>query len=308
MDSGQDGETRHAPSLTLWPLGVAVGIACVLVGLIVSWWVVAVGGGLTLVFAALWVRDLVRPPIEAAPPPAPAEPRPRRPAPPRATRKGFLSGMTLGLGAVIGGVVTVPPALLAILPPFLKGEGFTDLDVDLGPLSSYPEGQWLVAKFNVSPRGGSVNERTAFVRYNGLLENPETKRLEPSFTIISNRCVHLGCPVQPNGPISEEDRKVLGRGRKRVELIPTRPNGFGCPCHAGQYDIEGNRTAGPPVRALDRYAYAIRNGRLVLVGLYSVGRVEGEGKEARIAKYRLAAPGIHVDGWERILYPWQPPS
>ncbi len=234
---------------------------------------------------------------------------PRRPPPPsRATRKGCLSGMTLGLGAVIGGAVTVPPALFAILPPFLKGEGFHDLDVDLGPIDAYPEGQWMVAKFNVSPRGGSVNGRTAFVRYNGLVENPRTRRMEPSFTIISNRCVHLGCPFQPNGPIADKERRVIGAGAKRVELTPTRPNGFGCPCHAGQYDIEGNRTAGPPVRALDRYAYAIRRGRLVLIGLFSVGKVEGEGKEARIAKYRLAAPGIHVDGWERILYPWQPPS
>ncbi len=301
MGSDRDEGTSEAPSLTLWPLGLAIGVACVLVGLIVSWWIVAVGGGLVLLFGLLWVRDLVRPRAPLLPAPA-ARPRRAAPAPPRATRKGFLSGMTLGLGAVIGGVVTVPPALLAILPPFLKGEGFQEVEVDLGPLDAYPEGQWLVTKFNISPRGGSVNERTAFVRYNGLLDGL------PSFTIISNRCVHLGCPVQPNGPIADEERKVLRAGRRRVEIIPTRPNGFGCPCHAGQYDTEGNRTAGPPVRALDRYSYAIRNGRLVLTGLYSVGKVEGEGKEARIAKYRLAAPGIHVDGWERILYPLQPPS
>lgn len=305
MHSGQGEETGHTPSLTLWPIGLAVGIACILVGLIVSWWIVAVGAGLALVFGFLWVRDVMRPVPAAKPPSAPA-PGDVRPRPGlverRATRKGFLSGMTLGLGAAIGGAVTVPPALFAILPPFLKGEGFTEIDVDLGPIEKYPEGQWLITKFNVSPRGGDVNERAAFVRYNGLLDGL------PSFTIISNRCVHLGCPVQPNGPIAEKDREVFGTGRKRVELIPTRPNGFGCPCHAGQYDIEGNRTAGPPVRALDRYSYAIRNGRLVLTGLYSVGKVEGQGKDARIAKYKLAAPGVHVNGWERVLYPLQPPS
>ena len=38
-----------------------------------------------------------------------------------------------------------------------------------------------------------------------------------------------------------------------MTLIPTsRPAGFVCPCHGGQYDTEGNRIAGPPVRALDR--------------------------------------------------------
>ncbi|MER3409234.1 MAG: hypothetical protein C4305_00405 [Thermoleophilia bacterium] len=301
MGSERDEGRHEAPTLTVWPIGLAVGVACVLVGLIVSWWVVAVGGGLVILFAFLWVRDLLRP-TPPSPPSPPARLRPVAPAATRATRKGFLSGMTLGLGAVIGGAVTVPPFLLAILPPFLKGEGFQKLEVDLGPIDAYREGQWLVTKFNISPRGGSVNERTAFVRYNGLLD-----RL-PSFTIISNRCVHLGCPVQPNGPVAADQRKVLGSGRRKVELIPAQPSGFGCPCHGGQYDIEGNRTAGPPVRALDRYSYAIRDGRLVLVGLYSVGKVEGEGKDARIAKYRLAAPGIHVDGWERILYPLQPPS
>ena len=45
----------------------------------------------------------------------------------------------------------------------------------------------------VDDAGGEVSRRTAYIRYNGLLEG------EPSFTIISNRCAHLGCPVQPNG-------------------------------------------------------------------------------------------------------------
>ena len=83
---------------------------------------------------------------------------------------------------------------------------------------------------------------------------------QPSFTIISNHCAHLGCPVQPNGPLAEKDTKTVSRD---VTLIPTPPSGFGCPCHGGQYDTEGNRTAGPPVRALDRYSFSIRNGHLV---------------------------------------------
>ena len=34
---------------------------------------------------------------------------------------------------------------------------------------------------------------------------------EPSFTIIYSRCVHLGCPVQPNGPKFEDKKDVQGR-------------------------------------------------------------------------------------------------
>ena len=85
--------------------------------------------------------------------------------------------------------------------------------------------------------------------------------------------------MQPSGPIFEDRKKVeKTAGGQEVTIIPTQPAGFGCPCHGGQYDTEGNRTAGPPVRALDRYEFSIVNGRLVLLGGYSVAKVDGEGR------------------------------
>ena len=93
-----------------------------------------------------------------------------------------------------------------------------------------------------------------------------------------------------------------------IALIPVLGvSSFSCPCHGGSYDSEGNRTAGPPVRALDRYAYSIRNGRLFLGGAFSVSHVDGTGAQALIHKYNLAGPGQHVDGPEQWFYPWQPP-
>jgi hypothetical protein len=92
-----------------------------------------------------------------------------------------------------------------------------------------------------------------------------------------------------------------------VSLTPTVPAGFGCPCHGGQYDTEGNRTAGPPVRALDRYDYEINNGRLVLLSTYSVSKVDGQGAQAKIHKYKPVGPGEHVDGPEQWFYPLNPP-
>jgi len=112
--------------------------------------------------------------------------------------------------------------------------------------------------------------------------------------------IHLGCPTQPNGPIFDDQKSTYERS---VVLIPTQPAGFGCPCHGGQYDTEGNRTAGPPVRALDRYNYSIKDGRLVLGSAYSVDYVKGEGKTARIKKYPLHMPGQHVAGPEFWLFP-----
>ena len=84
--------------------------------------------------------------------------------------------------------------------------------------------------------------------------------------------------------------------------------GFGCPCHGGQYDTEGNRTAGPPVRALDRAEFSIVNGNLILGPFYSVSEVEGAGARARIKKYGRSVPGVHVDGPEAWLYPVEVPK
>ena len=68
--------------------------------------------------------------------------------------------MTLGLGAGIGALVTIPPLVFAGLPPFRKGEGFVDVDVDLGPLDTFNEGEWLITQFNMTPELGDVAERT----------------------------------------------------------------------------------------------------------------------------------------------------
>jgi Rieske Fe-S protein len=148
------------------------------------------------------------------------------------------------------------------------------------------------------PQDGEVSRRTAFVRNNGIVNNT------PSFTIISNHCAHLGCPVQPNTAVPAAHKLY-----KEVTLIqlPTPPSGFSCPCHGGAYDIEGNRVAGPPVRALDRYTFSIRNDHLFLESPFSVSHVDGSGASARIHKYSLSFPGEPVAGPEAWLYPIQPP-
>src|SRR5262249_5616106 len=113
------------------------------------------------------------------------------------TRSGFLEGATLGLGAVIGGLITVPVAGFAILPGFL---GQKQHKVDLGPVSTFPLGQWFIATFIVDPLQGEVSRRAAFIRNNGTVADPKTNKQVPSFTLISNRCTHVGCPTQANGP------------------------------------------------------------------------------------------------------------
>jgi Rieske Fe-S protein len=310
VSSPQD-DKPHLPAPSLWPLGFAAGIACLLVGLVVSELVAVVGGALTLIFGFLWIRDVTS---AVSAPPAHVEPESRRaaaaaPAPAGAddelvsaeeetaySRSTFLSATTLGLGAVIGGAITVPVLGFAVLPSFTNQP---DQNVELGPLEDFPEGRFVIATYLEQPEVGEVSRRTVFVRNNGFLED------QPSFTILFSRCVHLGCPVQPNGLIDEDTRKTVGE--HDVVLTQTSPSGFGCPCHGGQYDTEGNRTAGPPVRAMDRAQFSIRNGSLWLGSFYSVSEVEGTGAEARIMKYGRASPGVHVDGISSWLYPIEVP-
>jgi Rieske Fe-S protein len=305
-------DTPHSPGPSLWPIGFAIGIACLLLGLVVTWIVAAIGAVIAVVCGLLWARDVthevrgetpgVEPETRAvADEPAPAPAAAAAPAPlPAYTRSKFLEATTIGLGAAIGAVVTLPVLGFAVLPSFTN---LAEQEADLGPLENFPQDEFVIASYFASKSVGEVSRRTVFVRYNGLVENPANQgRREPSFTILYSRCVHLGCPVQPNGPIDEAAKKEIAG----VELRPVLAQSFGCPCHGGLYDAEGNRRAGPPVRSLDRAEYSIRNGHLVLGQIFAVGSVTGAGASAQIARYPWSTPGTHVDGVEAWLYPIVP--
>ena len=297
-------DTPHVPGPSLWPIGFAIGVACLLLGLVITWVVAAIGAVLAVTFGLLWARDVTRdvrgevpeirpetravsdraaPAVVAAEEPLPAY-----------TRSRFLEASLIGLSGAMGAVLTLPVLGFMVLPSFT---GVEEDEVSLGPLDNFPEGEYVIATYLSHPEQGEVSRRTAFVRNNG-----ESEAGEQSFTILYSRCVHLGCPVQPNGPIDEDNVKKI----KNVELRPVLAQSFGCPCHGGQYNSEGNRTAGPPVRSLDRYSFSIRNGNLVLGELYAVGNVNGTGAKATISKYPWSVPGTHVDGLESWLYPIVP--
>ena len=322
-------EETHLPPPTLWPIGFAIGIVVVLVGLIIDPLLISsIGAAIAIVFGILLARDataeLRGEPIVVEPerremkeagegmtaPPADQQGVALVPVPETAvTRSVFLEGATLGLGVAIGALITVPVAGFALLPSFL---GQLQHKIDLGPISMFPLNQWYIATFVVDAAEGEVSRRTAFVRNNGNVPNPEKpSELVPSFTIISNHCVHLGCPVQANGPSGPKftGKPILHEhtASGRFVFEPVIPAGYGCPCHGGQYDPEGNRIAGPPVRALDRYAFKIVNGHLVLTNSFSVAEVSGTGADAMIKKTAQTDPGEHVDGPEGWLYPIQPP-
>jgi Rieske Fe-S protein len=291
-----DGQSTPPTGVGISPISFAIGIAVLLVGLIVSPLVIApLGGAITLLAGVAWVRGNRRAPRTEIASPA-REPQKNEQ---RYSRSRLLERATLGLGGVVALGVALPAAGLAILPSFL---GQRQRPVDLGPIDGFPEGQFVVATFLADPQAGEVSRRAAYVRSNGLLENV------PSFTIMSSRCTHVGCPTQPNGPLFFRQRKAERTNGGEVGLVPTQASGFGCPCHGSQFDNEGNRTAGPAPRALDRYEFSIRNGRLWLGRRYSVGTVDGTGAHARIHSFALKGDGEPATGPEAWLYPIDPQS
>jgi Rieske Fe-S protein len=289
-----DASREHT---SLWPVGFAVGIVALLVGIVFSWIIAAVGAVLAVVCGVLWARSIPlgrEPVVVTDGGPETHEPHGIPPAD-RYPRAVFLELSTLGLGGVIGGLITVPALGFMVLPPFLK-QKFKDHDV--GPVTDFPQDKWVIATFMADPTQGAVSRKTAFIRNNGFLGQ------QPSFTVISNHCAPLGGPGHPTAVPSKNTTDYHG-----VTRIPLEgpPSGFSCPCHGGQYDTEGNRTAGPPVRSLDRYSFSIRNGRLFLGAPFSVGHVEGTGASAKIYKWPLSFPGEPVRGLESWMYPIQPP-
>ena len=292
MSVAEEGST----AATIWPVTVAIGVAVVLVGLIINPLLfVPLGGGIAVVAAALWVRgNHTSPSQEQAVSPSLEQSAERFP------RNRLLERATLGLGGLVALGVALPVAGFAVLPAFLAQRRRA---VNLGPIGAFPEGQFVIATFLSDPSQGQISRRAAFVRNNGLLGGV------PSFTILSNRCTHVGCPTQPNGPIFSRRHKLQRTSTGEVGLVPTLPaGGFGCPCHGSEFDTEGNRTAGPAPRALDRYQFSIRNGRLWLGDIYSVSRVQGTGAQARIHSYKRLGDGEPASGPESLLYPLDPIS
>ena len=289
-------------SPTLAPIGFAAGLILILIGLVTDFIIFGVGVAIAVIAGFFWVYTVSTamrhaPEIEPLDDgEEPAEPADEGEEPARVSRGGLLTGATIGLGGLIGAAITVPIVGFAVAPAFIDQN---EDDIDLGPIDNFPVGQFVITNFdykrvNTEVEAPSVARRTAYIRNNGFADDV------PSFTILSNRCVHLGCPVQPAGPTGGAT-DVDGRD---VTLISVQPANFSCPCHGGAYDTEGNRTAGPPTRALDRYQFKIINGNLVLAGRYSVSEVDGQGADAKIKAYDLYPPGTHVDGPDEWMTPW----
>ena len=184
------------------------------------------------------------------------------------TRQRMMARATIGLGGLLGTIIATPAAVAVLAPAFKRA---TSYPIDIGPATLYPQvgaGRipWHTVTFERTPGDASgLSRRLAYVRNDG----------DGKFTAISNTCMHVGCPVQANA------------------------TGFACPCHGGQYDSEGRRTAGPPVRPLNRYETSVDDeGHLILGQLYALDNA--------MHRHQLKGPGEPVDGPLSDLYPEVP--
>jgi Rieske Fe-S protein len=161
-------------------------------------------------------------------------------------RRKFLGAATVGMGAAIGGAVGVPVVGYALAP---AAEEATFTPVSLGPAGRFT----TETGFKPTPVA-YVQDRAQPLVSSGLAYVHSTGGqsrdwLSPKamFVVFSNHCTHVGCPAQATS------------------------NGFSCPCHGSQYDVQGNRTVGPAVRPLDRFQWEVRaDGDLWITALWSV--------------------------------------
>jgi len=196
------------------------------------------------------------------------------------TRGQFLSLSTVGIGAAIGGVIGVPVTayMLAPVTDEAKFEPAFLGKVDQFPAD--PSFKPTPATYIEDTQNRATSPGLAFVQNTGK-SNPDWLAPDAMFIVFSNRCMHLGCPI------------AVAQGV-----------GFACPCHGGQYDKEGRRTAGPPIRPLDRFQWEIRNSdELWITQRWSVEFINGQLRyfPVKMPGQPVAPPGPSLVA--DVLYP-----
>jgi Rieske Fe-S protein len=196
------------------------------------------------------------------------------------TRGQFLTLSSVGLGAMIGAVIGVP-ATAYVLAPVTKEATFKS--VALGPVTKFTSETAFkptAATYVEDPLEPNTSAGLAWVHYTGK-KNPGWLATDAMFVVFSNRCMHLGCPVLAT------------------------PQGFACPCHGGQYDTRGVRTAGPPIRPLDRFQWEIQKGILVITQRWSVDYINGQLTyfPVKMPGQPVHTPGPFGDTTPNVLYP-----
>jgi quinol---cytochrome c reductase iron-sulfur subunit, bacillus type len=189
------------------------------------------------------------------------------------TRRNLMTGGALAVGGLATVAFGLPALGFALGPNFSQTTPHTWQDV--GPEDDFSKDAYVQKIVDLVPNVADSGKTTIYVRkYSHVIDGKTTD--EP-YVAISNRCMHLGCPV----------RYVQAAQR------------FICPCHGGVYGPLGQVTGGPPVRPLDRFYTRVVNGRVEVGARYSL--------DSHFKRFpHPRDPSNHLDGLWQYLYPARP--
>ena len=143
-------------------------------------------------------------------------------------RRDFIKIVVALGGTIIAGTIALPGIAYLLHPAAQKAE--SEAWIELGPVSNFPPGTPTLVNFTRSRINGW--ERTVN-SYGVYILNRESE----GFLALSNICTHLNCRV------------VWNSGDTLYE----------CPCHDGDFNIDGFVVKGPPPKPLNRYETKVEN-------------------------------------------------
>jgi len=150
-----------------------------------------------------------------------------------ASRRKFLSRLSIGLSALAGAVVSVP-IIAYLLSPLIRPA--PQQWRDLGPVDNFKVGETVEVAYDDPaslPWAGQTALTALWLR----------RTSNADFSAFALNCTHLGCPVN---------------WRQDASL-------FLCPCHGGVYYADGTVAGGPPPLPLSQYQVRIENGHVEIL-------------------------------------------
>ena len=189
------------------------------------------------------------------------------------TRRRFMELNALTVGGIASAAFGLPTLGFALGPMF--EDSTADDFQDVGPEADFNPQTYVSKVITIQNEVGEAGKTTVYLRKAN--QKLDTDKFRQPYIALSNRCMHVGCPV----------RYVAASQR------------FICPCHGGVYSFDGKVTGGPPVRPLDRFQTRVEGGRVLVGPRFSVNSQLDKNFSPR-------DPSNILDGPGQYLYPARP--
>ncbi|MFZ0377545.1 MAG: Rieske 2Fe-2S domain-containing protein [Solirubrobacteraceae bacterium] len=187
-------------------------------------------------------------------------------------RRELMNLWANGAGGIAVAAFTLPALGFAIAPIFTHQAWSWQA---IGTPADFNETTYQTKVIVITPGIGEAGNTITYVRQRNPAIDTEPEDEYNHWVALSDRCMHLGCPV----------RYVAAAER------------FICPCHGGVYDFRGMVAGGPPVRPLDRFYTRLNDGLVEIGPRYSVN--------SELQRFSPRFPGEPLDGIGQFLYPAQ---